>query len=120
MLSLYPLNDPDFNKMYSKQSMRPMFYLGAATVGFFGGFVKELSEHKKTMGALQGVAAVGIATKTVQQTTRAFTYFGHEDSHIWNSVAQISRGKGIFAATAVATMAGSLAGESIGRFVKSR
>lgn len=106
--------------MYSKKSMQPIFYLGAATVGFFGGFVKEISEHKKTIDVLQGVAAVGIATKTVQQTTRAFTYLGHEDSHVWNSMAQISRGKGIFAATAAATMAGSLVGESVGRFVRSR
>lgn len=120
MLSLYALYEGDFNKMYGKQSTRPLFYLGAATFGFFGGFIKEVTNQKKTMDVVQGVGALGIATKAVQQTTHACTYLGHEDSLLWNTMAQVSRGRGVFAATAVATVAGSLAGEHIGRVVTSR
>lgn len=105
--------------MYSKKELQPLFLFGAAAVGFAGGVAKELVQAKKAGDVAQGIAAVGIATKTVQETTRPFSYFGHEDSRAWNAMAQVSRGGGIFAKTAAATVAGSLAGEYVGAHIRS-
>lgn len=118
MVALYAFNDQEFNIMIIDKSIRPVFYLGAATVGFFGGFIKGMSGNHKTMVPIESAVAIGIATQAVRQTTRPFSYFGHEDSRLWNSMAQISRGSGIFAATAAATVAGSVVGESVGRHVR--
>lgn len=111
----------------SGKSQLPYFAASAA-LGFFSGMAKSLTGHNQTIDkavdTVQGMGAGGIATRTVQDTTKSFTYLEFEYStpgraKFGRVLAQVDRGRGVFAKTAAVTLASSKVGEMVGNKVNT-